>query len=496
MAHKNRAVRLDIQEGGADGAATVMVDSEAEALVVRGWTSNDAEVVAWAEAQDAAELPERFAAVVKLGILASQTVAAAATVEDVRREFERMRTTLRADLDSLFGEGGVVTKALEAHFGDDGLLETTLNDYLGKDGKLAEQFEEAIGEDGEFERRVKAFIGPKGELSKLMAEYLGEEGELERIMSEFVGDEGKLKEALDEVFGEKGDLHRELERVFGTKAGLVYQLLNPANEEAPLGKLKKNLLDIMDVRREDSPFRLLKKDLDEIKIALGARKASQEMAERGTQKGVPFQDRVLEALTTIALRYSDEVRDTSNEPGPLGNVGDGVAVLNHVGASVPRIAIEVKSGAIKLKGNDSLWRELAEARENRAASITIGVVSQKHRPVKAEQLEFSQPSKAILVFVDDEHPHDVPLEAAYKLARTLAISEVKVGSRQVTAAEITAYTGSIRRSLELIQAMKRGLTSTTSKLTELHGDLEKMRQEIIEQLDELEARAVEPSPQA
>lgn len=219
------------------------------------------------------------------------------------------------------------------------------------------------------------------------------------------------------------------------------------------------------------------------------------MADRGTQKGIPFQDRVLEALTTIALRYSDEVRDTSNEAGPLGNVGDGVATLNHVGSTVPKVAIEVKSGAIKLKGNDSLWRELAQARENRDASITIGVVSEKHRPAKAEQLEFSQPSKAILVFVDDE-PHGVALEAAYKLARTLAINEVKEGSRQVTAAEIVVYTGAIRRSLELIQAMKRGLTSATTKLDEIHAELDKMRQEILDQLDELDSRASEPAPVA
>lgn len=252
MVHKNKAVRLDVQEGSSEEPAAVAFDPEAGELVVQDWSSDDADVGAWAEAQTATELPERFAYVVKLGILASKTVATAATVEDVRREFEHMRTTLRADLDSMFGEGGVVMKALEAHFGDDGLLATTLDDYLGKDGKLAEQFEEAIGEDGEFEKRLKSFIGPKGELSKLMADYLGEEGELERIMGEFVGDEGKLKEALEEVFGEKGELHRELEKVFGTKAGLVYQLLNPANKEAPLGKLKKNILDIMDIRREDS----------------------------------------------------------------------------------------------------------------------------------------------------------------------------------------------------------------------------------------------------
>lgn len=468
----------------ASSAPTVvMVDEQNNRLMVNEWACADPDVLAWARRQPGNELVPRFGQVVKLGILALDAVGTRATLAEVEKSFEAMRSKLLADMNGLVGPDGRFTLELSQHYDS---MENALNTYLGRDGELARQLAEAIGEDSEFEARLKGFLSPNGDLSIFMQTYLGDNGRLKAILDAYVGDKGKVAEQLDEVFGPRGEFRSELDRVFGENGGLVYRLLNPTDENAPLGKFRAVMLDTLDIRKPESPFGLIMRKLDGIETAVAGQKATKAEAQKGTDKGNKFQDRVYAALLPVALKYDDQLEHTANEQGLTGKKGDHLATVA-TGREPVRIVFEDKNGRVAFVGKDSIWREIEAAKENRQAAFAVCVIADANKPQEAPVLQFVAPNKTVIVYVDDEDPASPALDAAYALARLLALSEVTAaGTRKLTATEIQAYVERIGRSLQMVRAMKTSLTRSIENLEGVQETLVQMQTEIAAALEDLQ----------
>jgi hypothetical protein len=448
----------------------ILVDEQNKRLTVEHWGSADPDVVNWALAQPGTELVPRFEMLLKLGVLATRAVTATATVEDVRREFDRWRTTILRDMDALIGQEGSFTQRLNQQFTN---MDDALRAYLGRDGELAKQLDDAVGADSEFLRKLRAFIAPDGELAHMLDAYIGGEGE--------------LASRLDQAFGETGELSRRLESVFGEKAGLVYRLLNPMDEEAPLGKLRKSLLDASDLANPKSPVALILRELQEVKAAVGIKQAVKAAEQKGTGKGARFQDRVFEALLPIALRFNDDLEQTGDKPGATGKKGDQVATIAGNNGASPRIVFEDKNGRLTYKGEGSIYREVEEAKENRGACLAVVVVADQHRPAHAPLLEYNEPNRTVTVYVADEDPAGPALEVAYCLARKLALDTTRTEGKRLTAASVHAYIARIHGALERIQSIQGGLSKNIKSLEDTKGKLDELRAEIVAALDEMEA---------
>lgn len=479
-------------ENNQTALQVILVTPDGE-VVIHDWRTRDPDVVRWARQQEG-ELTSQFTKVLRLGILASESLAVPATLSDVRRAFDEMSGQLRSYVDSLFGEQGQVHRTIREWFGPDGRLTTNLERYLGDEGELAAKLKEAVGADSDFERKLHQFIAPDGNLAHLLDEHLGEDGKLRREFEKYLGDRGRLEHSLDEVFSPEGKLGRELGKVFGPESGLAYRLLDPKKEDSPIGQLRKTLLDTLDVRKPESPYAILNQKLDKILNAVAAEEARAVEAEKGTKKGREFEDRVFEALQVIALQHQDAIQPTGEEGGPTGKKGDSVVTLSGTSHRVrPKVVFEVKSrGRLTFKGEGSIWRELEGARANRGAEYAVGIVTDKIRPSREAILQFSEPSKAIIAYVDEDDPQGPVLDAAYSLSRILSVREHTEGKRELRAENIVPSIDRISRSLELIRGIRRSVTTHMTGLktfeSEIQGKLESLQSEVEESLAAIRAQ--------
>lgn len=321
------------------------------------------------------------------------------------------------------------------------------------------------------------------------ADYVGRE--FDRMQRE-------LAVQFDSFFGENGRLRQELDREFGPEAGRVFRLvLNPDDTRTPIGRFKKSLEDRFDPGREGSPLWQLKQDwqaqFQQLRVDLGVKNAVAAERLKGTQKGIPFQDSVLNFLLGIAASHGDRVEDTSALSGPLGDVGDAVCTIDtaSTGGLARRIVVESKfKKDLTYRGKESIHKELDEAMKNREAHFAIAAV-QKQYATKFAPLRYVAPSQ-ILVAVDEAEDNPLPLKVAYELARSLVITKAGQREARLDVEGVLAGLAQINSQLENAQAMKTGLTGASNNIKGVRDLVEAMEENIKRTVKEL-IRAVQAS---
>ena len=109
---------------------------------------------------------------------------------------------------------------------------------------------------------------------------------------------------LNEAFGEKGQFSEVIKDHFGEDGKLIKEIFNP--------------------NREGSPLYILKKELDgnfyEIREKLGINKAVEKEKERGTRKGLDFEEECEKKLQWIARIHADKLEVTGTTKGKGGSM--------------------------------------------------------------------------------------------------------------------------------------------------------------------------------
>ncbi|MFB6088427.1 MAG: hypothetical protein ABEK36_01470 [Candidatus Aenigmatarchaeota archaeon] len=263
--------------------------------------------------------------------------------------------------------------------------------------------------------------------------------------------------------------------------------------EKRVDNIKQELKDkLLDASKEGTPFNKVKSDIEEelsnlkteILKEVSAEKAAEEERKKGTQKGFDFQDdKVGPNLGELARVFGDNVENTSEESGPLGDVGDFVVRINSedCGGIETKIVFEAKDR--KDYSRKKILKELENAKKNRGAEVGVMVFSQEAASSLRSEIKHYQyysNDKCFVCCIDDT---TIPLEVAYKRARYLATKKTLEEEAEVDIKQVENLASAIDRKLEEFSNIKRSITEDKNTLIE---SLEDSYDGIYEKLDNLE----------
>jgi len=294
----------------------------------------------------------------------------------------------------------------------------------------------------------------KGALPKYLMQYFGN-GK----------DAGKLAALFDEKNTESVTykLRRIIEQELTGETSTFRKSLDPDDETTPIGRLKKKLEGGIQALRDD----------------VVGKKAADETAEIGTQKGGPYEDLVFGYIDRITGAFGDKAEDVSNRNVP----GDYVVTLDHdtvPGQSV-RLAIDAKDKSMGLKACEDTLRE-AKAQWHAQAALLVFA--------RDEQTPFSPPlgirklaEGYVCVFAKEELDSRV-LQAAYQVVRLDAVRSAQRSLVQVDSAVVQEKLEQAVQKLQDFVTLKRRLTASISELGSIRQFADVLHRECREKLEE------------
>jgi Uncharacterized protein conserved in bacteria (DUF2130) len=389
----------------ADGTVRVLEDR----LVIEAMTVTDerAARVVRERAEGGRPPVDTLAKAIEVGTRIIDDQATAANVDYVRRE-------LQSGLGELSKE-----------------LEETLE---GGSHQLAEQIAVAFGADrsGSVQQQIRDIVAKASEQQKLeITRMLAAEDKSNPLVA--------VQSRLGKALLESEERHRqEMQRLRESHAGESRAM------QRQVADLKENVARLIDQRAHEEELA--------------------ESEEAGTRKGRSFEERVHDALETIAGTRGDCATHTGGEQAEGGGKkGDTLVELGAAdGPAQGRIVFEAKDK--KLTKNEA-WRELNEAMTRRAANFAVLVVAGEERlPAGREQLREYEGNK-LIVAVDREEPSCVALELAYRLAaaRVTLARESDLGVDAAAVRDTAAEAISILKQAQAIKSTLTGIKTSSDK---------------------------------
>ena len=232
----------------------------------------------------------------------------------------------------------------------------------------------------EFERLTERMEGTHRRASEALAATLREHfaddsGRLPRTLERFLGDSGSLRRMTADLFDENrresamGRLNELLGKYFDGDGSRLAQLLDPTRAGSPLHQFRVEVGD---------EFRRISERIAELEA--GSRARAEERA-KGTAKGADFEEALDARLGELARGAGDLLERTGWEPGDAlrskkGDFVVGIDPSRTRGVDL-RIVIEAKDRTMPMR---RFATELAEARENRRAAVSLAVFTPAAAP--------------------------------------------------------------------------------------------------------------------
>jgi len=319
-----------------------------------------------------------------------------------------------------------------------------------------------------------------------------EEGKLALALRAWLESVGTL---LGDTFDETSKksaiakLEKVLEEARREQVKAVRRLLDPHDDESPLGQWRSQIVDTVKERSDK-----IGEAIQELTAQLGIKGAVAEAREQTAVKGFDFEDVVLVELTTIVTPQQDVPEHVGNACGNEGTkVGDIVVTVNPAetpGRTV-RYVVEAKDKSMTLK---KALDELDAAMRNRDAGASVMVfASQGVCPAAEPFLPFD--CKALVV-LDKEELDASALRLACLWARWTARREETEDSEAIDPARVQSLIESARLTLKTATAIKGDHTQAKTAIDHATGHLNALVNDLKGTLDQLEeeiASAVEPT---
>jgi hypothetical protein len=226
-----------------------------------------------------------------------------------------------------------------------------------------------------------------------------------------------------------------------------------------------------------------------------ARDARADEREKGTAKGLDFEDAVEIRLDLLLRGTGDLVEPTGTAVGNSvrSRKGDFLITLDPSwtrGLPV-RIAVEAKSGRVALA---KLCRDLDETRRNRDAVVAVAVYRAGNAP--AGCAPFTLHGEHIICELDPDDPDDTAFTAAVRLGRALALAAARDHADVVDAAAVRRDLDGIRAQLNLITGMKSKLTSISTTTGDVRNGLDALRQGVMDRVIAIEGNMADVAGRA
>lgn len=301
---------------------------------------------------------------------------------------------------------------------------------------------------------------------------------------------------LVELFGSgesAGAVAERINRIVGESMGNAREEMVRflTSEQSPLVHLAKAGDQVQKERHEQSQreFKTLKDELNDMKLQLERAKGEEAKdaavaaeAEKGTAKGRSYEERVFEALDTLAVPQGDDCEATGDLKAGTGKKGDVVVTIGAAtGPGRGRIAFEAKNS--RLSRPEAL-RELDAVKSERNADFAILVVpSEEKVPAKMLELREYNGDKMIVTY-DPEDP--LPsLQVAYSLARARVLM-TRGGEDEIDADAIREMTERALQSMEDVRRIKQQLTASKTSIDKAEEIVESMSASVRTHLADIE----------
>jgi hypothetical protein len=337
----------------------------------------------------------------------------------------------------------------------------------------------------EFEKLVAQTTAVNEQAAKavedvLRANFADGDGRLPRTLEKFLGDRGALRQFVNELFDETkrdsaiGRIGGLLGQYFDGDRSKVAMLLDPTRLGSPLHQFRQEIAE---------GFKGVHERLAAIEAAS---KARADERSRSTAKGGDFEVLLHGMLGDLARGSGDLLDRTGTDTGSVlgSKKGDFVLTLDARltrGADV-RVVIEAKD---RVMSQRAMREELREARENRGAAVAIAAWTPAHAPTGIAP--FAMVGDDVHVVVDPEAPDGACLEAAVRLARLLALAQLREREVDVDAAAIGRALAGVREQLEAIRGLRTQLTSMSNATKAVWTGLDALRTGILTRVAEAEA---------
>lgn len=397
----------------------------------------DSEVLKLIEAYDSSEKRQiATLKALKIGLIALKDMEHAGNVDYVEKEFDKFKISLNKEVSEIKDE---FVKKLET-----------------ADKQIEERF-------------ANHFSPENGLMGRILDKYLGDGGSLSELFNENKNDSAvsKIKNILSEYLDED--------------ASKISRLLDCNNEKSPLHDLKKEITE-----------RLIAIQ-GEIKATESAKQASRAIAQKSTQKGAEYEDLIFPELENIASILGDTCIPTGDAQGLNLNDkrGDFVVKINktQTGGADLRIVFETKDKEMYL---NSLIEEMSSAMKNRAAGIAVGVISNTNilKDVKSAIGNMRDYIDKIVCVFDKDTLDGTALEVSYKLARSkllLGLKAKEMKSDSVDIAKANILIDEIGKKLGSFTIIKSNLTKASNAINESQTQIDGLKIELLEKVDELHA---------
>lgn len=339
-------------------------------------------------------------------------------------------------------------------------------DYVEKEfGKLSQRLDQ----------RVDTFV--KLVVDNLDRVFGEDRGVMRSVLDRYLGTGGKLDDLFDP---ERKDsaiarISAILDQHFRGRDSVLYTLLDHSNPESPLFHLKKDLVENY---------------LQDIRDRLIGEQVAAEEYERGTAKGIDYQESVFEMVSQICRPFGDIPSYVADSTGkvPKSKVGDIVVDVNpgYTGGVALRMVIEAKDQHGYNAGR--IVRELEEAKENRDACVALMTFTAGTCPDTCYPLEQYGDDKLVCVY-DQNERSDPSLQLAYRICRIEALRRLSGPGLQIDMPRLRALVTQCSDRLRSIAPIKAKVTRWAN---DVNADLDSLYEELSALLREVDSATMGP----
>ena len=300
-----------------------------------------------------------------------------------------------------------------------------------------------------------------------------------KIQSSATIDTALVRKELDH-FKEK--FFMDMDGWVGAPDGAFQKGLSPESPTTPMGRLIAKIGATSEGQQEaiEKLLKAIQKEIEErfgsIQNHLGMEAARKEEAEKGTRKGVEFEQEIANHLHTSKGPTNDSIEMVGEAviEGTRRKVGDILVDLDGPESSDLKIVMEVKAGSnFTMSGKTSLPGQMKEAMDLRGAQACIAVIDVKHLPNRLKPYHVID-NHRILVAVDRENEDYTLLDIAFNILRQRLLEAATAPSSSVQSLDTGRIEGLINQIVSAFQVtgkLKKNATDTVNTITSIRSDI-------------------------
>lgn len=292
--------------------------------------------------------------------------------------------------------------------------------------------------------------------------------QIESLVKGVAAPDGRVLSSIDRMLD---DLSKEIDEAVAGEDAPLRTAINKTMAQARgdltvsvatrLQEHQKVVADLLDPTHPTSPLRSVRSDLERldqavagIRTLLDRSAGAQEVADRSTAKGAPYEEFAVAELSEVAAASGDLCQATGAKQGRSRKSGDAVVEIDAGLGGTVKLVMEAKSGAMTADA----WRdEAAKSLKNREAQVFLGMAAS----------EAAMPMPGIRVWVDEPHLMVVlheegdELDLLRTVVHLLRVEAISVGSdvADVDLVDLRRALSDGLKELEAFEKLQRSLAS-------------------------------------